>query len=111
MQAEYAYIVDGKVRGNSRIAGLYLMAVKEFVEKCDLEELAFSTDEYSAVLVRKPVLLFVKVGGDISEAKVQLRKILRKEGFIRNDSLEDAFRLAEEIESLPIEEVLRRVKR
>jgi len=111
MEAEYAYVNGDEIKGNSKVAASYLKAVKELVAELEVKELVFQTDSYSGALLSEPVLIFVKVKGDISLAKAQARRILRELGYVKRDDLEEAFELAEKIESLPIEEVVRMLKK
>ncbi len=106
MEAEYAY-VDGKVKGNSRVAVSYLEAIKELVERLKIKELVFQSEGYSAALLSEPVMIFVRVEGDFAAAKVQARRILRELGYVEKDDLGEVFELAEKIENMPIEEAVR----
>ncbi len=110
MEAEYAY-VDVKVKGNSRVAVYYLEAIRDIVEKLEIKELAFQSDGYSAVLLREPVTIFVRVKGDISDAKLHARRVLKELGYLREDNLEEVFKLAEKIENMPIEEVVKMLRK
>ena len=105
---EYAYF-DGEVKGNSRVAMAYIEAVRELAVNAEVSELAFSSGEFSAILLTSPIVIFVMVKGSMADAKLQARKILREIGVERKTSLDDIFELAEEIENLPIEEVIKKV--
>lgn len=61
-------------------------------------------------MIKKPVMVFVVTSGDISIAKSHIRKVLRELGFERNNDLENIFEFAEEIENLPIEELVKKLK-
>lgn len=111
MEAEYAYVDGVRIKGNSNVAVSYLEAIRELVEELEVKELVFQTDDYSGALLSEPVMIFVKVRGDISLAKAQARRILRELGYVKKDDLEEAFELAEKIESMPIEEVVRILKK
>ncbi|WP_456330015.1 hypothetical protein [Archaeoglobus sp.] len=111
MEAEYAYVDGVRIKGNSNVAVSYLEAIKELVEKLEIKELVFQTDGYSGALLSKPVMIFVKVRGDTSLAKVQARRILRELGDVKKDDLEEVFELAEKIESMSIEDVVRMLKK
>ncbi|AAB90985.1 MULTISPECIES: hypothetical protein [Archaeoglobus] len=110
MEAEYAY-VDGEVKGNSKVAVSYLKAIRELIEKLEVKELVFESDEYSAVLLSEPVIIFVRVRGDISAAKAHARRILRELGYLEKGNLEEVFELAEKIENMPIEEVVKMLRK
>ncbi|WP_456467950.1 hypothetical protein [Archaeoglobus sp.] len=110
MEAEFAYF-DGEIKGNSKVAVSYLGAVKDFIVESNISELAFSSNGFSGVLLKEPILIFVRVKGDISDAKLCTRKILKEFGFVKSGNLESILEFAEEIDKLPIEEVLKRMKR
>ncbi len=110
MEVEYAYI-DGEVKGNSKAAVSYLEAVQELFEKLEVKELVFESDGYSAVLLRDPVVIFVRVKGDISLAKVHAKRILRELGYVERENLEEVFELAEKIENMSIEEVVKMLRK
>jgi len=111
MEAEYAYIEGDKIKGNSKVAISYLEAIKEIVETLEIKELVFQTESYSGVLLSEPVMIFVKVSENIPAAKVQARKILRELGYIKKANLEEAFELAEKIESMSFEEVVKMLRK
>jgi len=108
-EVEFAYI-DGEIKGNSRVAISYLEAVKDFVLESEIREIAFKYGDFSGVLLKNPVPIFVRVMGDIPDAKIHARKILKKLGFAKRDDLDNVLRFAEEIDKMPIEEVLRKLK-
>lgn len=108
-EVEFAYFDEG-IKGNSSFAISYLEAVKDIVVEHNISEVAFSSNGFSGILLKNPVLIFVKVRGEISEAKVHARKILKELGFIKKNDLESILKFAEEIDKLPIEEVLKRIK-
>jgi len=110
MEVEFAYIYNG-ISGNSKIAESYLRAVYDLLTELGIEEVAFSTKDYSATLITKPIPVFVKVKGDIAAAKVEAKKILRRLGFYTDANIEEAFRIAEKIEKMPIEEVVRMLRK
>jgi len=56
-------------------------------------------------------MIFVKVSENIPAAKVQARKILRELGYIKKANLEEAFELAEKIESMSFEEVVKMLRK
>lgn len=105
-EAEFAYI-DGEIKGNSRVAISYLEAVKDVVLEGEIREIAFKYDNFSGVLLKNPIPIFVRVKGDIPDAKVHARKILKKLGFAKRDDLDNVLKFAEEIDKMPVEEVLR----
>ncbi len=107
---EYAYF-DGGIKGNSKVAVTYLEVVKDFAVKSNVRELAFSSDNFSAILLTYPIVIFVRVQGDIADAKLHARKILRELGFEKKVNLDEIFELAEKIEEMPIEEVVRRLSK
>ncbi len=107
---EYAYFME-KVVGNSKVAATYLEAVKDFAVKAGVRELAFSTGDFSAILLTSPIAIFVVVEGEIADAKLHVRKILRELGFEKKANLDEIFELAEEIEEMPIEEVVRKMSK
>lgn len=79
---EYAYF-DGEVKGNSRVAMAYIEAVRELAVNAEVSELAFSSGEFSAILLTSPIVIFVMVKGSMADAKLQARKILREIGVQR----------------------------
>jgi len=108
-EVEFAYVGEG-IKGNSSFAISYLEAVKDIVVEHNISEIAFSSNGFSGILLKSPILIFVKVEGEIPEAKFRARKILKELGFIEKRDLKSILKFAEEIDELPIEEVLKRIK-
>ncbi|MET1124563.1 MAG: hypothetical protein ABWW66_04775 [Archaeoglobaceae archaeon] len=102
----YAYY-DGMFKGNAKEAIEELKKLFEFMENSGVEEVAYERSETALFAVSKPILALV-IAESLEEARVQLRKLLRELGYLKESDLETAFRIAEEIDRLPIEEVVRR---
>jgi len=109
---EYAYLQDS-VKGNSREMVEFLTRFRRFFESGIVAELAFTAGGISFFAVREPILLAVKVEGDIGEAKFQALKLLKDLGYVSREAfnLEEVFKFVEKIEKMPLEEFLREIRR
>uniref|UniRef100_A0A7J2TJE4 Uncharacterized protein n=1 Tax=Archaeoglobus fulgidus TaxID=2234 RepID=A0A7J2TJE4_ARCFL len=109
---EYAYF-DEIVKGNSREMVETLAKIKKFFDAKVITEFAYTSGRTSFFATREPIPVAVKVFGDIGEAKFQALILLKKLGFVRKDAidLEDAFRFAEKIERMPMEEFLKELRK
>ncbi|MEM2727097.1 MAG: hypothetical protein QXV61_02440 [Archaeoglobaceae archaeon] len=110
--SEYAYF-DGTIKGNSRELVEYLNKIKKFFEAGIISELAFTSGGNSYLAVREPLLLAVKVQGDIGEARFQALKLLKDLGYVSKEvyNLEEVFKFVEKIDKMPLEEFLREIRR
>lgn len=109
---EYAYF-DGFFKGNSKEMVESLAKLKKFFDANVLMEFAYTSNNISVFATKEPVLLIVKVSGDIGEARFQALSLLKNLGFVRKETInfEDAFRLAEKIEKMSVENLLRELRK
>lgn len=109
---EYAYF-DEVIKGNSKELVEYLAKIKKFFDSGILSELAYTAENFSYFAVREPLMLAVKVRGDIGEARFQALKLLKDLGYVSKEvyNLEEVFRFVEKIDKMPLEEFLREMKR
>ncbi|MFN3384431.1 MAG: hypothetical protein ACK401_06000 [Archaeoglobaceae archaeon] len=109
---EYAYFED-IVKGNSREMVEIVKKLKKFFDSGVITELAYSSGKKSFFVIREPILVAVKVNGDIGEAKFQALKLLKSLGYVKKDvyDFEDLFKFAEKVEHMSVEELIREIKR
>lgn len=109
---EYAYFEE-IAKGNSREMVEKISRIKKFFDSGIITELAFSSGDKSTFVVREPILVAVKVVGDIGEAKFQALKLLKDLGYVKKEvyDFEELFKLAEKVEQMSVEELIREIKR
>lgn len=109
---EYAYF-DEVVKGNSKDLVEFLSKFRNFFENGIFTELAYTCGNNSFFAAREPVLLAVRVQGDIGEAKFQALKLLKDLGYVSKEVLnfEEVFKIVEKLEQMPLEEFLREIRK
>ena len=109
---EYAYFKES-LKGNSKEMVEFLSKFRKFFETGIVRELAFTSSNFSFFAVREPILLAVRVQGDIGEAKFQALKLLKELGYVGKETynLDEVFKLVEKIEQMPLEEFLKEIRR
>lgn len=103
---EYAYF-DSLYKGNSKKAIEKLRQICETMKAAEIEEIAVECKDEVFVAVSQPIPAMV-IAKSFTEAKIFLRKLLKSLGYEQKIDLDRIFKLAEEIDKMPIEEVLKK---
>lgn len=109
---EYAYFED-IAKGNSREMVEIIKRIKRFFDSGVITEIAYSSGKKSFFAVCEPIVVAVRVDGDIGEAKFQALKLLKNLGYVKKEfyDFEELFRFAEKVERMSVEELVKEIKK
>ncbi len=105
---EYAYF-DSIYKGNSKKAIEKLRQICDTMKAAGIEEIVVECDSEVFVAVSEPIPAIV-IANRFTEAKIFLRKLLKSLGYEQKMDLDRIFKLAEEIDKMPIEEVIKKYR-